>query len=215
VTPDQLLRAADERREERGTDLLTALMLVFLDVLDGISLPSPLDESRAVASRYWREGTASREELEEARDRCWLFLDEPAQREPSRSEAAIHARATLCVLSPKIDKDAWFETVEWFSEWTSASRAQVMNFSCPVCGWDRLFESAWEGPSASYENCPSCGTEFGYHDDAIAPESQSRGETHAQLRRRWILAGHPWSSVSQPKPQEWNPVEQLRSAGLG
>ena len=37
--------------------------------------------------------------------------------------------------------------------------------TCPICGF-HLYFVPWRGASASFGNCPCCGNEFGYHDDA-------------------------------------------------
>lgn len=64
-----------------------------------------------------------------------------------------------------------------------------MKFKCPVCEWPNLGEDPLE---RTFEICPQCGVEFGY-DDA--------GNTHAELRARWIAAGRPWWSRVTPKPE--------------
>jgi hypothetical protein len=56
-----------------------------------------------------------------------------------------------------------------------------------------------------YEICPSCGTEFEYHDAVCS---------HAELRERWVHAGAFWHSRSVSKPYEWNAAIQLANAGL-
>ncbi len=75
-----------------------------------------------------------------------------------------------------------------------------MTYHCPVCGYANLVE-----PPADYNICPCCGTEFGYDDLAHSWE---------QLRQRWLSKGAPWFSRHTPPPSEWNPVAQLRDAGL-
>jgi hypothetical protein len=49
--------------------------------------------------------------------------------------------------------------------------------------------------------CPSCGTEFGYDDFAVA---------HDVLREHWIAAGMPWFSQAAAPPAGWDPIKQLR-----
>lgn len=74
---------------------------------------------------------------------------------------------------------------------------------CPVCGYGGLHEEPFDDADApSYEICPCCGTEFGYHD-AKTP--------HRALRQKWIAKGSPWHSRVKPSPQGWDPAEQLRS----
>jgi len=74
---------------------------------------------------------------------------------------------------------------------------------CPVCGYSGLHEQPFDDAGApSYEICPCCRTEFGYHD-AKTP--------HTVLRQKWIANGSPWRSRVKPAPPGWNPEEQLRS----
>jgi hypothetical protein len=83
---------------------------------------------------------------------------------------------------------------------------------CPVCGYALGFE-AWRGESASDEICPSCGVQFGYDDCAGGKEAE-RSATYDALRKKWIAEGMPWRSKGKPRPEGWNPLEQLRRAGL-
>lgn len=69
-----------------------------------------------------------------------------------------------------------------------------MKSPCPVCGY-LLSE-----PACDYNICPSCGTEFEYHD---------AGRSHAELRQAWIARGAPWSSRHVAPPLNWNPLRQL------
>jgi hypothetical protein len=81
-----------------------------------------------------------------------------------------------------------------------------MSNRCPVCGFAELDEPAYDNAGcASFGICPSCGTEFGYHDAK---------KSHAELRSTWLAAGAPWSSHAMPQPSNWNGMEQLRKAGL-
>lgn len=84
-------------------------------------------------------------------------------------------------------------------------------YVCPVCGFTNLEEPAYARGLPSYEICPSCGTEFGY-DDAHA--EASRTDVFAALRQQWVDRGLPWSSAATDPPAQWNPAEQLASAGL-
>lgn len=95
---------------------------------------------------------------------------------------------------------------------------------CPVCGWGRLEEPP-EGASQSFEICPSCGTEFGFHDDVgacgedLAPDVpgthdysnvEYRRAAHLALRRRWIEGGMRWWAQSwEHPPRGWDPRTQL------
>ena len=81
-----------------------------------------------------------------------------------------------------------------------------MGNTCPVCGFAKLAEPAYDKVGcASFEICPSCGTEFGYHDAT---------KSHADLRKLWLAAGVPWSSQVIASPPNWDAMEQLRAAGL-
>jgi hypothetical protein len=78
-------------------------------------------------------------------------------------------------------------------------------FSCPVCGYGGLAEPAYdEHGCSSHEICPSCGTQFGYHDCSTS---------HAELRTRWLEGGARWRS-QQPQPENWSALAQLKAAGL-
>lgn len=75
----------------------------------------------------------------------------------------------------------------------------TVNFFCPVCGYklDTL--------PINHTICPSCGTEFGYHD---------RGRSYEELRSSWIERGAHWWSPVDPLPTNWNWSTQLLRAGL-
>jgi len=78
--------------------------------------------------------------------------------------------------------------------------------NCPVCGYDALSEPAYDQHGcASFEICPSCGTEFGYDDASRA---------HSELRASWLADGAPWRSKTRPPPAGWSGELQLRQAGL-
>jgi len=81
-----------------------------------------------------------------------------------------------------------------------------MKHTCPVCGFAELAEPPYDSAGcASFEICPSCGTEFGY-DDAKT--------SHEELRTRWLSAGGHWSSQTMAAPPAWNAKEQLKAAGM-
>lgn len=85
----------------------------------------------------------------------------------------------------------------------------MSRFVCPVCGWPGLTEPP-RSPAGggSYEICPSCGFEFGVSDDDL-------GFTYAEWRQRWIDFDMRWDSADiEPPPDDWDPVRQLRDAGL-
>ena|ERR1039457_1185114 len=69
---------------------------------------------------------------------------------------------------------------------------------CPVCGYSMAY------PPRDFHICPSCGTEFGYHDSR---------RTYGELRRLWIESGARWWSSNRPAPARWSPWEQLVEAG--
>jgi predicted amidophosphoribosyltransferase len=65
---------------------------------------------------------------------------------------------------------------------------------CPVCGYEM------EAPPMDYRICPSCGTEFGVHVENASIQ---------ELQESWIRTGPSWWSVSDPKPEGWDPYTQL------
>ncbi len=71
--------------------------------------------------------------------------------------------------------------------------------TCPVCGYNEL-----EYPPVDNNICPSCGTEFDYHD---------RRYTHAQLRQQWIQIGARWWDLDMRRPHNWDSITQLRNIG--
>ena len=72
--------------------------------------------------------------------------------------------------------------------------------TCPVCGYADL-----KYPPEDFTICPSCGTEFGYHDS---------NKTHGELRAEWVKRGSPWSSRAIERPAGWNGLSQLQPAGF-
>lgn len=76
----------------------------------------------------------------------------------------------------------------------------MRTYTCPVCGYPDLSD-----PPQDFEICPSCGTEFGYHDIR---------RSHKELRRKWIARGAHWQSEVIPRPDEWNALAQLIKAGF-
>lgn len=81
-------------------------------------------------------------------------------------------------------------------------------FVCPVCGYDGLYEPAWDNDAPSDEICPSCGTHFGF-DDAAGGEADRRAIRHRELRDHWRASDCPWFSQNRLPPHEWNPCVQL------
>lgn len=65
---------------------------------------------------------------------------------------------------------------------------------CPVCGYEMA------EPPRDYNTCPSCGTEFGLHD---------QNATIEQLREAWLGTGPKWWGAVNQQPEDWNPMRQL------
>ncbi len=89
-----------------------------------------------------------------------------------------------------------------------------MKYICPVCGYDHLYEPAYdeEGGGGSYEFCPSCGFQFGVSDDAYHI-------THNEWRQQWIENGMQWDDTGpggreNERPPNWNPAIQLLKIGV-
>ncbi|MGH7136511.1 MAG: hypothetical protein ACREHD_12280 [Pirellulales bacterium] len=81
-----------------------------------------------------------------------------------------------------------------------------LDVTCLVCGYPHLSEPPYdESGCASFEICPSCGTEFGY-DDATKPIEA--------LRQEWLDGGAPWWSKDRRPPLGWSGTKQLEDAGL-
>jgi hypothetical protein len=72
-------------------------------------------------------------------------------------------------------------------------------YVCPVCFYKDL-----PYPPTDYEICPSCGTEFEYHDAR---------RSHASLRKDWVSNGARWHSGVVHSPVGWNPYLQLIEGG--
>lgn len=76
-------------------------------------------------------------------------------------------------------------------------------FICPVCGYDQLDEAPYDNMGcASFDICPCCGTQYGYHD---------ANTSYLVLRKKWIANGMQWWSDSAEKPKHWDPVKQLKN----
>jgi hypothetical protein len=87
---------------------------------------------------------------------------------------------------------------------------------CPVCGFDDLSEPAYrDGYNPSYEICPCCAYQFGYHDEAVlADDNETVGITFKQWRDKWFMAGMVWDRGSSLPPQDWDPKKQLENIGV-
>jgi hypothetical protein len=86
-------------------------------------------------------------------------------------------------------------------------------FVCPACGFPGLDEQPWRAVNdASFEICPCCGIQFGFHDWADGKEA-NRGAIHLEWRRAWIREGMPWRDV-YPPPPGWDPHKQLENLSI-
>ena len=91
-------------------------------------------------------------------------------------------------------------------------KGDIVRYTCPVCGYDELNEEPWsEHSGSSDEFCPSCGIQFGYHDDVANHDVIARGEIWKKWRQKWVENGMPWSSVGIKPPSDWDPVKQLKN----
>ena len=72
-------------------------------------------------------------------------------------------------------------------------------YICPVCGYPM------QDPPRDNNLCPSCGTEFGYHD---------AGRTFQDIRQEWLRSGAHWWSRYEKQPYNWNPFQQMMDAGF-
>lgn len=81
------------------------------------------------------------------------------------------------------------------------------NNICPICGYPNLDHPARDPDTKvpSFDICPSCGCEFGYHD--ATPHAEER------YRRNWVQQGAPWFKP-ELKPLEWNLEDQLAQIGI-
>lgn len=87
--------------------------------------------------------------------------------------------------------------------WTILMPNSNQTYVCPVCRYPDLDEPAYDSfGCASYNICPCCGTEFGYDDSTTA---------HSDLRGKWVSEGMQWWSKHQLKPNDWDPVRQLKN----
>ncbi len=80
---------------------------------------------------------------------------------------------------------------------------------CPVCGYPEV-DVLDEHGCTTFEICDCCGAESGYAFDAKASEEQL-----SALRKDWLYgrAAKWWSTIAKP-PAGWDPLAQLKSAGL-
>lgn len=73
---------------------------------------------------------------------------------------------------------------------------------CRVCGYEPD-EAPWgeSGEQPSYQYCPCCNTQFGVTDTLF--------EQIVVERRLWLVAGMPWRSNRFPRPDGWDPLDQI------
>ena len=70
----------------------------------------------------------------------------------------------------------------------------VNTYQCPVCGY------GMEDEPCNFNICPSCGTEFGYHDANVPVRT---------LRASWLRNGAQWWSTTDSEPAGWDPYAQV------
>ena len=78
----------------------------------------------------------------------------------------------------------------------------MMATFCRVCGYEPE-EAPWgeSGEVPTYQYCPCCNTQFGVTDTQF--------EQILAERKDWLEAGMPWRSKRYPRPEDWDPLEQL------
>lgn len=93
-----------------------------------------------------------------------------------------------------------------------------MKYTCFVCGFGSLTEQFYidNSFSSTFEICPCCGFQYGYHDlngTDEYPESFTEKDIVIEYRKQWIQNGMKWWSDNpmRPKPENWNPKEQLKN----
>ncbi len=90
-----------------------------------------------------------------------------------------------------------------------------MTYKCFVCGYSGLSEQFYiDGKfSSTFEICPSCGFQYGYHDlngTGEYPESFKEKYIIISFRKKWIAGGMLWDKGSASPPPNWNPRDQLK-----
>ncbi len=89
----------------------------------------------------------------------------------------------------------------------------VTKYLCPVCGFpgfdEPTHDEEWRG---KHDICSSCGCQFGYTD--AAPDAEGTQSEHVIIRKLWIDEGMPWRGSPDEKPIGWDPVRQMRDAGI-
>ncbi len=81
----------------------------------------------------------------------------------------------------------------------------MQKFICNICGYPDLDEPPYDETGApSFEICPCCGGEFGYHD--ATPEAKEN------YRKDWVQNGARWFTPDL-KPAIWSLRDQLLNIG--
>jgi hypothetical protein len=82
---------------------------------------------------------------------------------------------------------------------------------CPVCGFDLDRPSWLNDRTPSFEICPCCGIQFGYHD--LSKNRKTRELTYIAWRVKWKDSGfrfhHAWL-----QPLHWDVAKQLKAIGI-
>ncbi len=82
-------------------------------------------------------------------------------------------------------------------------------YICPVCGYSELEESPYDKfGDSSFEICPCCGTEFGYHD--FVKNKKDLTLRWKSLREKWLRKNAKWH-FPEKKPKKWSLKEQLKN----
>lgn len=77
---------------------------------------------------------------------------------------------------------------------------------CTICGYSKLREPPRDETRApSWEICPCCGSESGYHDYQPSAVISNR--------KKWIENGAHWFD-NRLKPKDWDLRDQLRGIGV-
>lgn len=96
------------------------LMLRCLAVIP-IQLPQVAISAIDLATRYWNDRSIPKDELEEARVRCWNYLDEQSASTNTIDPEACALRAVICVLYEAPPSDEIAELIAFFNQVLFAS----------------------------------------------------------------------------------------------
>lgn len=103
----------------------------------------------------------------------------------------------------EIIKNSW--NIDGLTDRLNSSVKYIsIKYICPICGYYGLNEPAWleDGITSSFEICPCCGTEFGYHD--CKPEGKKK------QYEQWVSRKYEWH-FPQDKPKDWDLDKQLKN----